>query len=181
MLSKGRHDVVDWNEDFRYDEMGPNSEALCRWPQLFDFKGAASIWKALKRQICQGSGKPFYCTGSPWFALFLFACAFDELYEQRAERSAQFPCFDAEIINASHSMRMAGEYDDDIMRIRGEDQRKREVQTPLMVVWSFFVSGVKQIRSSDGSRWFLYVLINGRDRAFLKMWLLKKFWPHRLD
>lgn len=75
-------------------------------------------------------------------------------------------------------MRMAGEYDDDIMRIRGEDQRKREVQTPLLVVWSFFVSGVKQIRSSDGSR---YVLINGPDPAFLKMWFLKKFWPHRLD
>lgn len=33
----------------------------------------------------------------------------------------------AEVINASHSMRMAGEYDDDIMRIRDEDHRKREV------------------------------------------------------
>lgn len=30
------------------------------------------------------------------------------------------------VINASHSMRMAGEYDDDIMRIRDEDHRKRE-------------------------------------------------------
>eukprot|EP00913_Durusdinium_trenchii_P010266 g9627.t1 len=30
------------------------------------------------------------------------------------------------IINASHTMRMAGEYDDDIMRIRDEDRRKRE-------------------------------------------------------
>mmetsp|Transcript_101761 Transcript_101761/g.141368 ORF Transcript_101761/g.141368 Transcript_101761/m.141368 type:complete len:215 (-) Transcript_101761:69-713(-) len=30
------------------------------------------------------------------------------------------------IINASHSMRMAGEYDDDILRIRDEDYRKRE-------------------------------------------------------
>ncbi len=78
-----------------------------------------------------------------------------------------------EIINASHSMRMAGEYDDDILRIRDEDYRKREVRCVLLQVsclpfrvrvsqtvptqhWFTFINSVHKLYPKDQHRLRLY-------------------------
>ena len=81
-----------------------------------------------------------------------------------------------EIINASHSMRMAGEYDDDILRIRDQDYRKREVRCVLQVSclpfrvrvsqtvptqhWFTFINSVHKLYSKDQHRLYRHLWTN---------------------